>query len=206
LDRVRKFAFKYLKIKNMKKVAVALIAGLITFSCSSLKVTTDFDKTVDFAEYKTLEYYGWAENSDKILNRLDKDRIENAFGNEFEKRGVSLAEKGEGDMIVTLYIVTEDKVDRSSTTSGMGGYGGYYGYGPGYGYGGGSSVTTYSEYEYREGTLIVSVYDAEKKQLVWESVGKGTIEENPKKREDNMDTVAAQIMKEYPVAPIEEAK
>jgi hypothetical protein len=54
-------------------------------ACSSLTVKSDYDKEADFTKYKTFEYYGWAEDSDKILNRFDKERIENAFGEEFSQ-------------------------------------------------------------------------------------------------------------------------
>ena len=188
----------------MKKLAFVFLAGLILTSCNSLKVTSDLDKTVNFAEYKTLEYWGWAEDSDKILNRLDKERIENAFGNEFKKRGIDVVEKGQGDMIVSLYIVTEQKTQKSATTTSMGGgYGGYYGYGPGYGWGGGHSTTTFNEYDYTVGTLVVSVYDQKKQELIWEAVGQGEVNENPKGRDERVAKTAAKIMKDYPVAPLQ---
>jgi len=92
----------------------------------------------DWSEFKTLEYYGWAEESDKILTRFDKERIEKSFGEEFRQRGFTIVEDG-GDMIVTLFIVVKQKTTQTATTSSMGGmyggyYGGYYGYGPGYGF------------------------------------------------------------------------
>lgn len=191
-------------MKTMKKLALVLLAGLILTACNSLKVTTDYDKTVNFEDYKSLEYWGWAEDSDKILNRFDKERIEKAFGDEFRKRGIDIVEKGQGDMIVSLYIVTEQKTEKSATTTHMGGgYGGYYGYGPGYGWGGGHSTTTYNEYDYTVGTLVISVYDAKKQELIWESVGVGTVDEDPKNREENVERAAAKIMKDYPVLPKE---
>ena len=61
-------------------LAIAIIAG-----CSSIAVTADWDKTVDFTQFKTYSYYGWAANSDQILNEFDKKRIEQAFAEEFEK-------------------------------------------------------------------------------------------------------------------------
>jgi hypothetical protein len=188
----------------MKKLFIALLAGVLLSSCSSLTVVSDLDKTVDFTQFETLEYYGWTDNSDQILNRFDKERIEEAFGQEFRSRDLTIVEKGQGDIIVSLYIVTQQKTQTTATTSSMGGYGGYYGYGPGYGWGGGHSTTTFNEYDYTEGTLIVSVFDAKKEQLIWESVGKGTINENPQKREANIAKTAAYIMKEYPVDPVSE--
>jgi len=191
----------------MKNLFIALMAGVILSSCSSLTVLSDLDKTVDFTQYKTLEYYGWTDNSDQLLNRFDKERLEEAFGNEFRSRNLEIVEKGEGELVVSLYIVTQQKTQTTATTSSMGGYGGYggyYGYGPGYGWGGGHSTTTFNEYDYTEGTLIISVYDAKKEQLIWESVGKGTINENPQKREASIGKTVAYIMKPYPVEPVSE--
>lgn len=185
----------------MKNLVIVLLAGIILSSCSSISVVSDLDSSVDFNQYKTFEYYGWADNSDQILNRFDKERIETAFGNEFRNRDLTIVEKGQGELIVSLYIVTQQKTQTTAHTTSMGGYGGYYGYGPGYGWGGGHSTTTFSDYDYTEGTLIVSVYDAEGEQLIWESAGKGTISEKPEKREANIPKAVAQIMAKYPVAP-----
>ena len=83
------------------------------------------------------------------------------------------------------------------------GYGGYYGYGPAYGWGPSMSTahTTFNEYEYTVGTLVVDVYDAKNKKLIWEGVAQGTIDENPRGREENIKKVVAQIMARYPVQP-----
>jgi Domain of unknown function (DUF4136) len=170
-------------------------------SCSSIKVLSDKDDSVDFTKYKTYQYYGWAEESNKLLTRFDQERIEAAFGEELDKRGLSHVEEN-GDLIITLYIVTEKKTKTTANTTTMGGfygYGGYYGFGPAYGWGPASSHTTYNEYDYTVGTLIIDVYDATDKKLVWESVAKGTIDENTKGREERIQKVVAQIMDEYPV-------
>ena len=187
----------------MKTAVLATLTILIFSACSSIKVVTDKDPTVDFTSFKTYEYYGWAEESDKMLNRFDKERIEEAFGAEFIKRGMTFVESG-GDVIVTLFIVAEQKTKTTATTSGMGGgyggYGGYYGHGPGYGWGGGMSTTTYSDYDYMVGTLVVDMFDSKAKQLIWEASGSGTIKENPKGREDRIKQSVGKIMQKYPVA------
>ena len=180
------------------------VAGLILLSsCSSLKVYSDVDPTVDFTKYKSLEYYGWAEESDKLLTQLDKDRIETAFGEEFKKRGIDVVESG-GDMIVTLFIVVEQKKGATAHTTSMGGgyggyYGGYYGYGPGYGWGGGHSTTTIQEYDYQVGTLVCDVFDKKDEKLIWEGIGTGEINENPKNRETRIPKTVQAIMSKYPV-------
>lgn len=189
----------------MKKIVFTLFISYSIMACSSIQVTTDLDKTVDFSQHKSLEYWGWADNTDQILNRFDKERIESAFADEFTKRGIKLVEKGQGDLIASLYIVTEQKTRKTATTTSMGGgfggygYGGYYDYGPGYGWGTGHSTTTFNESDYLVGTLAISVFDAQKKELIWESIGKETVDEDPKTNEEGIPKAVAAIMKEYPV-------
>jgi hypothetical protein len=186
-------------MRNLFFISTIVLASI---SCSSLKVVSDSDATVDFTKYKTLQFYGWAKNSDEILNDLDKARIEKAFANEFARRNISVVKKG-GDIIVSLYIVTEQKTQKIAHTYhyGGGGWGGYYGYGPGYGWGMGYSTTNISETEYTLGTLIVSVFDPETEQLIWESIGQGTIQENTRSVERVINYSVAKIMRPYPVKP-----
>lgn len=198
-------------MKTKITIGIILLSVIVFSACNTLKVTVDYDKSVDFSKFTTYEYYGWAGESDEILNPFDKKRIESAFEEELSKRGMKYVEK-DGDLIITLYIVTEQKkqVTASTTSMGMygGGYGGYYGYGPRYGwgpgYGMGHSTTTYNEYDYTVGTLIIDMYDAKKEQLVWESIGSKTInqDQTSEAKEQRIKQVAAQMMSKYPVKPI----
>jgi hypothetical protein len=191
-----------------KLLGVAIILLSIA-SCSSVKIHTDVDPSADFTKYKSFEYYGWADKSDQMLNDLDKRRIESAFADEFYKRGLGVVGK-DGDLVIALHIVVQQKQQTTATTTSMGGgyggYGGYYGYGPGYGWGTGYSTTQVNTYDYEVGTLIVSVYDKAKEQLIWESSGSGEINQNPKGRDKRIPVVVQKIMASYPVAPIEEEK
>lgn len=190
----------------MKKNILALfVLGLMIFSgCSSITLHSDYDKSVDFTKYKTISYYGWADNSDKLLSPFDKERLEKAFGEEFINRGYTFVKEG-GDMIVALYIVTEQKQQTTATTTGMGGgygYGGHYGYGPGWGWGGGMSTTTVNTYDYTVGTLVCSVFDAKEQKLIWEGSGSGEVDDNPQTRENNIPKSVAKIMSQYPIPVI----
>ena len=191
-------------MKTKSRYLTFILAMLIMGACSGLKVTSDYDKSVDFSKYKSFEYYGWAEESDKILNRFDKERIEAAFGDEFAKRNLKLVNEG-GDMVVSLFVVVDQKTSTTAYTNhyNMGGYG-YGGWGWGYGgMGMGSSTTHYSERDYLVGTLVVDVFDKESKKLIWQGVGQKTVDENPNTREKNMLKVAAAIMKPFPIKSVE---
>jgi hypothetical protein len=193
----------------MKEIFFYSMALALFTSCSSTKFTSNYDGDIDFNQHKTLSYYGWTEESDKILTRFDKDRIEKAFGDEFEKRGFTLAER-DGDIIVSLFIVVDQKKGATAYTNHYGGGGPYgyggYGYGAGWGWGGGYSSTSYSEYDYYVGTLVCDVLDSKTKKLIWQGVITGEIDDNPKTRERNTPRVVKEIMKKYPKQPLKEKK
>lgn len=191
----------------MKRFIYALLIIGIANACSSISVTSDYDKTVDFSKYKTFMYYGWGKKSDQILTDFDKNRIEGSFQAEFAKRGWTVT-KGNGDAVVSLYIVVDKRTSYSSYTnhynSGM--YGGMYGsrYGYGYGYGYGmpmNSTTTTVRNDYLEGTLIVDVFDTKERKHIWQGIGKKTINENTSNREARIQEAVAAIMSQFPVQP-----
>ncbi len=183
---------------------LVVIIGVFT-SCSSTKVISDKDPVVDFTEFKTFEYYGWADNSDQILNRFDKERIESAFAEEGRKRGLTRVDAG-GDVIVTLFVTGEIKTQTTAHTNtmGMGGMGRGGMRSPGWGWGTTHSTTTINETNYLVGTLMIEMYDKDDKKLIWQAIGTKTVSEDPKKREKGIPKKVAAIMREYPVNPIKE--
>lgn len=186
------------------RIFITLFLSVALFSCSSTKITSDYDKEADFSKYKDFHYLGWAKESGEIVNDLNKRRIEKAFGNEFSKRGIKFVDQSEADAAVSLFIVVDQKTGTTAYTDYYGGMGGMgYGYGrgyPGWGWGGGYSTTRYQEYDYLVGTLVVDVFDTETKKLVWQGVSSGTINEKTKNREDRIKKVARAIMANYPVS------
>lgn len=196
----------------MKKLLILAVISISLMACSSLKVVTNYDKTVDFSKYSTARFYGWKNASDLNLSDMDRKYIETAFKKEFNKRGVELVESESSDLIVSLFIITQKKSNYSETVSSPHaysgyyryGYGGYYGYGPGYGWSGAYPYHDVKVVEYTEGTLIVSVYDAAKKEIIWESVGKDTIDEHQKNREHNINYTVSKLMYKFPKKKVKE--
>ena len=186
----------------MKAIRILLLVMSVSLlaSCSSVKVVTDMDKTVDFSQYKTYNFLGWQENSDKILNDFDRKRIHDAFISEFEARGMKGVSEN-GDMAVTLYIVVDQKTSTTAYTNYYGGgYGGYSRYRGGWGMG--HATTTYSESDYLEGTLVMDVFDGASKDQVWQGVATSTVSENPDKREKTIPSKVSALMKKFPVDPV----
>ncbi len=183
----------------MKRVTFlfAFALGAIMFSCSSVKVTTDSEKSTDFSQYKSFSFLGWQNDSDKVLNEFDKKRMRDAFKSEFQKRNLKFVESG-GDMTVSLFIVVSQEKSVTAYTNhyGGGGYGRYRRYGGGWG---GSSTTSYSEHDYLKGTLVLAVFDEQSGDQIWQGVAAKTVEEKPEKREKSIPKTIAALMKKFPV-------
>ncbi len=178
------------------------MAFLILSSCSSVKYTADFDKEVDFNQYKSFTFLGWQEDSVNTLTDFDKKRLRDAFIDEFGKRNITQVENG-GDMAVILYVVTTKETSVTAYTSYYGGAGrGRYRRGGRGGWGVGYGSTHYSESDYLKGTLVLDIFDNSDGNQIWQGVAQGTISEKPEKREKSVPGKIKALMSKYPVKPM----
>ena len=174
----------------MKKITFLLFILIVAASCSSVKVSSDFDKSAGFASYKTYSFTEEAKNLQ--LDDLNKNRILTAIETELAAKGFSKAENN-SDVLIDVKLKGEQKQTATANTSG--------GYGYGYRYGmGGMSTTTINYDTYVDGTLFVDMIDAKKNQLVWQGRGTKTInpDANQKKREENINYAVKLIFQQYP--------
>ena len=179
-----------------------LILAIFLSSCASVKVTTDQAKDTDFSPYNTFSFLGWQNDSDKIMNDMDKKRMHDAFKAEFAKRDLQMVSEG-ADMTISLYLVVSIETSTAAYTNYYGGYGGRYGrYGGGWG--GGYASTTYTESDYLKGTMVMDVFDEKSGQQIWQGIATGTINEKPEKREKSIPYAVSSLMKKFPIAPMDD--
>lgn len=182
-------------MKSNIYASVIILIILLISNNGLAQITTDYDKSVDFIKFKTFTFVGWAEHSDQQINDLDKDRIIAAFEHEFKSRNL-VKDTINPDMAVTLYVVIKDKTSVTAYSNYYGGMG--YRRSFGYGYG----TTSYSERDYREGTIIIDFYDEKSKNLIWEGVLKKEVKEKAKKREKSIPENIRKLMYKYPIKPV----
>lgn len=183
----------------MRNLLILLLAVGIA-SCSSVKVSYDIDKSVDFTKYKT---YGYSEDALKLpVQELNRNRVFTAVDRELTSRGLSKSDNP--DVLIDLHVRAEQKTEATATTTGTGMYGGYGGYYGRYGYGGGFSTTTVNYNDYIEGTLFINVVDKAQEKIVWQGRGTKTVDEDasPEKRDANINSGIKSIFATYPVKPI----
>jgi hypothetical protein len=176
----------------MKKIAFLLMV-LLGAACGSVKVSYDYDKTVDFYKYKT---YAYAESAMKLpIGDLNRDRIIASIDAEMAARGITKSESP--DALIDVILTAKERTEATATNTG--GYYGRYGYAGGYG---GTTSINYNTYV--DGTLIINVVDKTSEKIVWQGRGTKTIDEDatPEKRESNIKYAVKTIYANYPVKPI----
>jgi Domain of unknown function (DUF4136) len=172
------------------KHVIFLFILIAVASCSSVQVTSDYDKTADFPKYKT---YAYTEESLKLpLGQLNQDRMISAVDAELAAKGFTKSDNP--DMLVDLLIKTQQRTEATATNTG-----GYYGRYGRYGYGG-MSTTSINYEQYTDGTLIITFVDNAAQKIFWQGRGTKTIDENASasKREDNINYAVKSIIAKYP--------
>lgn len=156
---------------RVKLVGIFLVAGIFLNGCSGGIHTSSWKaKGVDFRKYKS---YAWLAPGDSALNTRRDDKlfagtIEYHANAELKKRGLSLDTR-EPDAVFMFDTHVEDRITYSqSPTLSLGvAYGG-----PGYYVGGSAPVAggQITANEFKEGMLVIEMFDMTSKQRVWRGV------------------------------------
>lgn len=166
-----------------------LLFLFILSSCSSISVYSDFDKNIDFSQYKTYAFH--KRGIDKVeISEFDKKRILHAIDLELGKKGLTKSETP--DLLINIFTKEREQVDVTQFNAGWG-YGWGWGWNP-YLWGGRQSYVSTST----EGTLYIDLIDAKKKELVWQGEGVGYLTQNRNEKEKQINEFVAKILTLYP--------
>lgn len=166
-----------------------VFVGLTVLSSQALaqKPQIQWDTEYDFDTVKTFAWQSTPDTSLENINPFMHSRVVSSI--EYRLTSSGLTEVASNpDVYVTYHTESTDKVRLQSDSFGygFGGYGmggwGYYGYGAA-----GPVSTTTRVIEYEEGTLIVDVWDADTKTLVFRGAVTRVFSESPQKAEKQVD-------------------
>jgi hypothetical protein len=145
----------------MRKLALAIALVAVSAPAFAQDVKTDFDKNANFATIKTFAVkIGTSWN-----NQISEKRVSDEIQQTLTEKGWTPAPADKADALVLLHGATEKQKSLNTFYSGMGGYGGY-GY-RGWGGMGGTGTATTTTSEYLVGTLVVDIFDAKSKALLF---------------------------------------
>lgn len=166
----------------------ALLA-LAAAACSSVRVTTDHDPTVDFSRLRT---FAWMERPAGVPdpfggNTLVENRVVSAIERELTARGMQPTQ-GPADFLVAVHTAARDRLDVTTWPSwGYGWRGRRF-----WGYGERVSVS-----QWTEGMLIVDFVDPASKDLLWRGVAHRALDSDSGSEESVGETVA-KLLAEFP--------
>ncbi|AFL97875.1 DUF4136 domain-containing protein [Ornithobacterium rhinotracheale] len=152
---------KYLSI-------IGMIMLLALTSCGTVSVSSDYDRNVNFQQFKTFAFHEKGLNNLK-MNDLDKRRVVAAVQQNLEEKGLTMANsENSADLIVNLVAKTQKHVNVDVDpwyNPWWAGLWGPYGYN---GYWGAPNVR-----KYHDGTLIIDLVNRKNNTLVWQGMGEG---------------------------------
>src|SRR5210317_2201787 len=164
--------------KFSKFFTVLLSIMLITACGSTTKIHSDYDRSIDFSQYKTYGYFSPMgienPNYSSLLGQMFRDAIDA----QMLPRGYT--KSNDPDVLINVSAKLQDKTRVTTMSDPM--YGGYYDYRGGlydpwggYGYGTSTHVS-----QYTEGTVNVDMVDVKQKRMIWEGVAIGRVDEKEK--------------------------
>jgi hypothetical protein len=183
---------------NLPRRALVLFAAAICScmaACSSgPKIRVDGDPSVDLASYKTFGFFEHLATDKQNYSTMITSRLKDATRRELIKRGYQ-EDTTSPQLLVNFSTNVETRTEVHSSPSA-----GFYGYRSGvYGAWGTYPQDVYTT-NYQQGTLVLDLVDAQKKQLVWQGLAEAKLSkkdiENPSA---TIDSVIAGIFEKYPV-------
>lgn len=169
-------------MKSRKLLTILWSLGALATAAFAQHVNVDYDHGRNFSQIKT---YSWAKlhTADSIMD----NRVKEAIDSELTAKGWIQVPAG-GD--VALMVVEQTSV-REQYDSFYNGFGGRR-------WGGGMVDETTTVDNYEVGTLIVSMFDGNSRQLIWRGTASGDTSDNPQKKIKGLAKVVQKMFKNFP--------
>jgi hypothetical protein len=162
---------------------LTLVAAIVGIAFAA-RINTDFDHTVDFDRYKT---YSWMKV--KAKDSLWEDRIVRSVDKELSAKGWSRVDSG-GNASVAAFGSTHSERTLDTFYSGFGGGWRWRGFGDGI-------ATTTVQYT-QIGTLVIDIFDAQTKKLVWRGSSSATLSGKAEKNEKKLENDVNDMFRHFP--------
>ena len=178
---------------KLQRTMFASVGSALLFATAAFaqQVKTDYDRSTDFSQYKT---YSWEKV--QTQDQLWVDRIKEAVNTALAAKGLTPVESG-GDMAIVAIEMTKNQQTLNTFYDG---FGGGWGWRRGGGFGGFGDATTTTD-TYKVGTLVVDMFDAHTKKLVWRGSASDTLSDKSDKNIKNLDKGVQKMFDHFPPGP-----
>jgi hypothetical protein len=177
------------KLMNVKRSIFASVGIALLFATASFaeQVKTDYDRGADFSQYKT---YSW----EKVQTQdpLWVGRIKDAVNAALAAKGWTQVASG-GQVAIVAMETTQNQQTLNTLYDGFGGGWGWRRFG-----GGGFGDATTTTENYKIGTLVVDLFDANSKNLIWRGSASDTLSDKSEKNIKNLDKGVQKMFDHFP--------
>ena len=189
---------KIMKTSQIAMLVIWTASAMVFCGCSSVKVTTDYDRSVPFASYHS--YALEPPTNGPPFSPSADSALRNTLRGTLAARGISeVAASEKPDLAVVPHVQLQQQysVDQYTHWGYAGGAwpyrGGYYGVWAG-------APTTYTTINnYTEGTLLLDFVDTASQRLVFRGAGKGTVS-SPESNAKKIEEAVRKIVEKFPTA------
>jgi len=171
-------------MKRNLLLSAAFIAGAALLFAADVKV--DYSHSVNFGNYHT---YSWLKVD--AGNPLWVTRIERDVNEQLMAKGWMEVPSG-GDAAVSAFGATHNQQSLETF---------YDGFGGGWRWGGFGDIATTTPINTPVGTLVVDIFDAHTKQLIWRGTSEKTLSDKPEKNEKKLEVQVSDMFKHFPPSP-----
>jgi hypothetical protein len=168
------------QLKIFGSIGILLLAATASFG---QQVKTDYDRSADFSQYKT---YSW----EKVQTQdpLWVDRIEQAVNAALTAKGWTQTPSG-GNVAIVAVEMTRNQQTLDTF---------YNGFGGGWRWGGGFGDATTTVENYKVGTLVVDLFDAQSKKIIWRASSSDTLSDKSETNIKNLDKAVQKMFNHFP--------
>jgi hypothetical protein len=176
---------------NVQRSIFASVGIAILFATASFaqQVKTDYDRGADFSQYKT---YSWEKV--QTQDQLWVGRIKDAVDASLAAKGWTQVTSG-GQVAIVAIETTKNQQTLNTFYDGFGGGWGWRRFG-----GGGFGDATTTTENYKVGTLVVDLFDANSKNLIWRASASDTLSDKSEKNIKNLDKSVQKMFNHFPPA------
>jgi Domain of unknown function (DUF4136) len=173
-----------MKIHNTLLFSIAMF---FVFAAASFaqQVKTDYDHNANFGQYRTFSWEKIQTQDPLLVNRI-KDAVNGAL----IAKGWTQVESG-GDACILAMEITRNQQTLNTFYDGFGGGWRWRGFG-----GFGDATTTTETYQV--GTLVIDLFDAKTKTLIWRGSSSDTLSNNADKNTKNLDKGVQKMFGHFP--------
>lgn len=177
------------KLSQMKSATLLLLTILI-MGCAPIRVNYDYDKTTNFSEYKTYQYYGDMKTG---LSELDTKRLLDAIDAKMASLGFKVSQTP--DFLIDIRSAEFQGGPRNTIGVGLGG--------GGRNAGGGVSIGIPVGQSNVSRQITIDFVDEKGKGLFWQAISESSFNPNatPENREARLKTIVEKVLAAYPPKP-----